>query len=49
MTKVQKISKNITPVAGVFFAHEEVKRCGLSKLIDNHLGMRSSTKGIEKW
>ena len=39
MTKVQKISKNITPFAGVFFAHDECKRSGLSKLIDNQLGI----------
>ena len=41
MAKVQKISKNITPAAGVFFAHEEFKRCGLRKLIYNQLSMRS--------
>jgi hypothetical protein len=45
MTKVQKISKNITPVAGVFFAHDEFKRSGLCKLVDNQLGIRVSTKG----
>jgi len=44
MTKVQKISKNITPFAGVFFAHEEFNRSGLRELIDNQLGIRSSTK-----
>ena len=45
MTKVQKISKNITPFAGVFFAHDEFKRSGLRKLIDNQLGIRVSSKG----
>ena len=45
MAKVQKISKNITPAAGVFFAHEELKRSGHRKLIDNHIGIRSSTRG----
>jgi hypothetical protein len=45
MTKVQKISKNITPFAGVFFVHDEFKRSGLRKLIDNQLGIRVSTKG----
>ena len=45
MTKIQKISKNITPFAGVFFVHEEFKRSGMSKLIDNELGVRNSTKG----
>jgi hypothetical protein len=45
MTKVQKISKNITPFAGVFFVHDEFKRSGLRKLVDNQLGIRISTKG----
>jgi hypothetical protein len=45
MTKIQKISKNLTPFAGVFFANEEFKRSGLRKLIDNQLGIRVSTKG----
>ena len=45
MTKIEKISKNITPFAGVFYAHEEFNRSGLCKLIDNHLGSRNSTKG----
>jgi len=45
MTKVQKISKNITPFAGVFFANDEFNRSGLRKLIDNQLGIRISTKG----
>jgi hypothetical protein len=44
MTKVQKISKNITPFAGVFFANDEFKRCGLRALIDSRLGPRPSTK-----
>ena len=45
MTKVQKISKNITPFAGVFFVNEEFKRSGLRNLIDRQLGIRVSTKG----
>ena len=45
MTKIQKISKNITPFAGVFFANNEFSRCGLRKLIDSQLGTRTSTKG----
>jgi len=45
MTKVQKISKNITPFAGVFFVNEEFHRSGLRKLIDRQLGNRVSTKG----
>ena len=45
MAKLQKISKNITSFAGVFFVDREFKRCGLRRLIDSQLGMRSSTKG----
>jgi hypothetical protein len=45
MTKVQKISKNITPFAGVFYTDQAFKDSGLSKLIDNELGIRLSTKG----
>jgi hypothetical protein len=45
MTKVQKISKNITPFAGVFYANDEFKRSGLGTLINSQLGPRISTKG----
>ena len=45
MTKVQKISQNITPFAGVFFVNKEFNRSGLRKLIDSQLGVRNSTKG----
>ena len=45
MTKVQKISKNITSHAGIFFVNDEFKHCGLRQLIDRELGHRSSTKG----
>ena len=45
MTKVEKVSKNITPFAGVFFVNSEINRTGLSKLIDSHLGRRASIKG----
>jgi hypothetical protein len=45
MTKIQKISKNITSFAGVFFVNDEFSRSGLDKLIDNQLGIRSSTCG----
>jgi hypothetical protein len=44
MAKIQKISKTITPFAGVFFANDEFKKAGIGKLIDNELGSRSSTK-----
>jgi len=37
MTKIQKISKNITFFAGVFFANNEFSRSGLHKLVDSQL------------
>ena len=43
-TKLQKLSQSITPLAGISFIDEEFNRCGLSKLIDTHLGNRQSTK-----
>ena len=45
MTEVQKISKNITPFAGVLFVNDEYNRSGIRKLIDRQLGNRASTKG----
>jgi len=45
MTKVQKISKNITPFAGIYFVNDEFNRSGIRKLIDNQLGNRASSKG----
>ena len=44
MAKIQKKSKNITPFAGVFFVHDEFRRCGLRNLIDSQLSNRSSAK-----
>ena len=44
MAKVQKVSKNITPFAGVFYVNDEFHRSGLCQLIDNQLGYRKSTK-----
>ena len=44
MTKIEKISKNIIPFAGVFFVNKEFNRSGLRKLIDDQLGPRVSTK-----
>jgi len=44
MAKIQKISKNITPFAGVFYVNEQFNRSGLGKLIDKQLGKRASTK-----
>jgi hypothetical protein len=45
MTKVQKISKKMSPSAGIFFVNNEFNRSGLCKLIDTQLGVRASTKG----
>ena len=45
MTKIQQISKNISPFAGVFYVNDEFNKSGLGKLIDNQLGIRNSTKG----
>ncbi|MDR2972462.1 MAG: IS1380 family transposase [Bacteroidales bacterium] len=45
MAKIEKISKNITSFAGVFFVNDEFSRSGLGKLIDNQLGIRSSSCG----
>jgi hypothetical protein len=38
--KIQKLSQNITPFAGVSYINSEFDRCGLSELIDNELGRR---------
>jgi len=38
--KIQKVSKNITPHAGIAYVNSEFTRCGLSQLIDNELGSR---------
>jgi len=43
MAKIQKTNKNITPFAGISFVHEEFNKSGLRKLIDNELGIRSTT------
>jgi len=45
MAKIQKINKEITPFAGIFLVNNEFSRSGLGKLIDNQLGIRSSTCG----
>jgi hypothetical protein len=39
--KVQKQLQTITPFAGISFVIEEFNNCGLSKLIDNTLGIRN--------
>ena len=45
MAKIVKKSNVMTPFAGIFFVEEEFNRVGLSKLIDNQLGMRVSSFG----
>ncbi len=47
MIKVQKISNNITPFAGISFINNEFNRIGLGNLIDNQLGIRVSTCGYQ--
>ena len=47
MTKVYEKSKVITPLAGVFFIDEEFNRIGLSKYIDNELGVRGNGFGYK--
>lgn len=41
--KLQKVSRTITPFAGISFIHEEFNKSGLSNLIDNHLGAGNMT------
>jgi hypothetical protein len=41
MTKIQNVYQTITPFAGVSFINREFNRCGLSKLIDKELGLRT--------
>ncbi|MGQ9847984.1 MAG: IS1380 family transposase [Bacteroidales bacterium] len=44
--KIQKISNNISPFAGICFANAIFNNCGLSELIDKELGKRKSTLGF---
>jgi hypothetical protein len=44
--KIQKISNNVSPFAGISFVNNAVNECGLSKLIDNELGIRSTSIGF---
>jgi hypothetical protein len=39
-TKIEKLSQNISPFAGISFVNEEYYKCGLSQLIDTELGAR---------
>ena len=43
--KVVKLSQNVTPFGGISYVHAEFTRCGLSRLIDNELGVRGSGRG----
>ena len=43
--KVQKISKSISPFAGVSLVNNEFEKSGMSQLIDNELGKRVKTVG----
>jgi len=44
--KVQKISSNVNPFAGISFVNYEFDRIGMSQLIDNELGTRVKTVGF---
>ena len=43
--KIQNISNNISPFAGVSMVNHEFEKIGLSQLIDNELGQRVKTVG----
>jgi hypothetical protein len=45
--KVQKLSSPVSPFAGISFVNELFNQSGLSKLIDNELGMRVQTVGYQ--
>jgi hypothetical protein len=40
MPKIVKLSKNITPFAGISYVNAEFNRCGLGQLVDDELGAR---------
>jgi hypothetical protein len=44
--KIQKISSNVSPFAGISFVNYEFDRTGMSQLIDNELGARVKTVGF---
>ncbi len=44
--KIQKISSNVSPFAGIFFVNNEFDKIGMSQLIDNELGARVKTVGF---
>jgi hypothetical protein len=43
--KVVKFSQNITPFGGISYVNTEFNNCGLSRLIDDELGIRGSGTG----
>jgi hypothetical protein len=45
MPKIQKLSANITPFAGISYVNAEFNRCGLSELVDTELGVRGQGGG----
>src|SRR5450759_3420471 len=44
--KVQKISSNVSPFAGISFVNNSLNATGISQLIDNELGERVKTVGF---
>ena len=46
MPKIQIISKNITPFAGISYVNAEFNNCGLGQLIDTELGARGKKAGF---
>ena len=44
--KVQKISTNVSPFAGISFVNNSLNETGISQLIDNELGARVKTVGF---
>ena len=44
--KVQKISSNVSPFAGISFVNNSFNETGISQLIDNELGTRVKTVGF---
>ncbi len=45
--KIQKLNGSVSPFAGISFVNELFNQSGLSKLIDNELGMRVKTIGYQ--
>ena len=44
--KVQKVSSNVSPFAGISFVNQSFNKSGLSQLIDNELGQRVKSFGF---